>query len=339
MTHITSRTVASIAAGVLMVASATLANAGEITVYTAMEEEEINLFVQKAAEELPDIKLNILRLSTGNLAARLVAEADNPQADVLLSLPSTSIMNPNILKVFEPYAPKGIEQVPAKFRDAEGRWFALTGWMETFCVNTDRIAKLGLPVPNTWEELADPKYKGEVVMPDPAVSGTGFLGIATLVTILGEEKGWDLASRLSENMAQFTTSGSRPCRMAQTGEYSIGVSYEGPAIQAITEGYPVKMVIPTDAAGYEISGIGLLKGSKNEADAKAFLDWLLTDNALELYQSFRPFSTAPRKVPAEAAEKAGMPADLTSILADMDFTRIAAEREQIVAHWSKMTGR
>ena len=339
MTHITSRTVASIAAGVLMVASATLANAGEITVYTAMEEEEINLFVQKAAEELPDIKLNILRLSTGNLAARLVAEADNPQADVLLSLPSTSIMNPNILKVFEPYAPKGIEQVPAKFRDPEGRWFALTGWMETFCVNTDRIAKLGLPVPNTWEELADPKYKGEVVMPDPAVSGTGFLGIATLVTILGEEKGWDLASRLSKNMAQFTTSGSRPCRMAQTGEYSIGVSYEGPAIQAITEGYPVKMVIPTDAAGYEISGIGLLKGSMNEADAKAFLDWLLTDNALELYQSFRPFSTAPRKVPAEAAEKAGMPADLTSILADMDFTRIAVEREQIVAHWSKMTGR
>lgn len=339
MTHITRRTIASIAASVLLTASATFAKAGEITVYTAMEEEEINLFVEKAAEELPDIKLNILRLSTGNLAARLVAEADNPQADVLLSLPTTSVMNPNVLKVFQPYQPKGIEQVPAKFRDADGRWFALTGWMQVFCVNTDRIEKLGLPVPATWEELADPKYKGEVVMPDPVVSGTGFLGVATLVTDLGEDKGWNLVDRLTKNMAQYTTSGSRPCRMAQAGEYSIGVSYEGPAIQAINEGYPVKMVIPSDLAGYEISGIGLLKGSKNEADAKAFLDWLLTDSALALYQSFRPFSTAPRKVPAEAAEKAGMPADLTAILADMDFTRIAAEREQIVGHWTKLTGR
>lgn len=72
------------------------ASAGSITVYSALEEEEINLFVKKAKEELPQINVNILRLSTGNLTARLLAEEGNPQADVVLSLPVTNIMNPKL---------------------------------------------------------------------------------------------------------------------------------------------------------------------------------------------------------------------------------------------------
>ncbi|MFT3688589.1 ABC transporter substrate-binding protein [Paenirhodobacter sp.] len=339
MTDRSKKLATILAAGVAMTNFATFLHAGEITIYSALEEEEINQFVEKAREEIPEITLNVLRLSTGNLTARLLVEAENPQADVVLSLPVTNIMNPNILNIFEPYAPKGIEQVPEQFRDPENRWFSLAGYMEVFCVNTDRIERLGLPIPTSWEELADPKYKGEVVMPDPLSSGVGFIVVASLANGLGEEKGWDLLGRMSQNMAQYTNSGSRPCRMAQTGEYSIGVSYEVPAIQAIDEGYPMQMVIPSDLAGYEISGIGLLKGSKNEGDAKAFLDWMLTKSPLDIYQSLKPVTTIPREASTEAEQKAGMPTDLSSVLAPMDFGAIASQRDAMLARWTSLIGK
>lgn len=315
------------------------AAAGEITVYSALEEEEINLFVEKAKAEIPDIKINVLRLSTGNLTARLIAEADNPQADIVLSLPVTNIMNPAIEKMFEPYAAKGIDQVPAQFRDPENRWFSLAGYVEVFCANTDRLATLGLPVPKSWEELADPKYKGEVVMPDPVSSGVGFVNITTLIYGLGEEKGWDLIGRLTKNMAQYTSSGSRPCRMAQAGEFAIGVSYEVPAIQAVNEGYPMEIVLPSDWTGFEISGIGLMKGAKNPDDGKKFLDWMLTPSPLAIYASLKPVTTIAGTAQSDAAEKSGFPADIATRLSKMDFAAMARDREQILAHWSKVTGR
>ncbi|WPE23061.1 hypothetical protein ShzoTeo12_42790 (plasmid) [Shinella zoogloeoides] len=315
------------------------AMAGEITVYSALEEEEINLFVEKAKEELPDVKINVLRLSTGNLTARLIAEAGNPQADVVLSLPVTNIMNPTIEAMFEPYAVKGVDKVPAQFRDPENRWFSLAGYVEVFCANTDRLATLGLPVPKSWEELADPKYKGEVVMPDPVSSGVGFVNITALIYGLGEEKGWDLIGRLTKNIAQFTSSGSRPCRMAQAGEFAIGVSYEVPAIQAVNEGYPVETVLPGDWVGFEISGIGLLKGAKNPDDGKKFLDWMLTPSPLGIYASLKPVTTIPGTAQSEAAKEAGFPADISSRLSKMDFAAMARDREQILARWSETTGR
>lgn len=339
MRSFTSRALGFASALFLTAAASHHAVAGSITVYSALEEEEINLFVKKAKEELPNINVNILRLSTGNLGARLVAEEANPQADVVLSLPVTNIMNPNVEKLFEPYKPKGIELIPEKFRDPAGRWFSLAGYMQVFCVNTDRLKTLKLPAPKSWEELADPKYKGEVVMPDPLSSGTGFLMLATLVPNLGEQKGWDLVGRLSKNMAQYTSSGARPCRMAQTGEFAVGVSYEVPAIQAIGEGYPMQMVVPNDLAGYEISGIGLLKGAKNPADAKAFLDWMLTKSPLAIYASLKPVTTFPRPSLTKAEEAAGFPKDIASVVAKMDFAAMARDREQMLARWTKLSGR
>jgi len=314
--------------------------AGAITIYSALEEEELNLFAQKAKEEIPHITLNILRLSTGNMAMRLIAEANNPQADVILSLPISNVLNPNVAPLFAPYLPKGIAQIPARFRDPDGHWFSMAGYMQVFCVNTDRLRRLKLAVPQSWADLADPKYKGEVVMPDPVASGVGYGNLTTLVQGLGADKGWDFIGRLTQNMAQYTNSGARPCRMAQAGEYAVGVSYEVPAIQAISEGYPMQLVVPSDWPGYEISGIGMLKGAKNPTDAKAFLDWMLTASPMAIYASLKPVITYPRPGGQPAAEKAaGLPEDMTSIMPEMDFAAMARDRAALIARWKEVTQR
>ncbi|WP_280514745.1 hypothetical protein [Candidatus Symbiopectobacterium sp. 'North America'] len=140
-------------------------------------------------------------------------------------------------------------------------------------------------------------------------------------------------------MAQDTKSGSRPCKAARTGEYAIGVSLAFAAMQSIEEGYPVKMVIPSDGAGYELEASGLMAASKNKADAKRFLDWTLSNSAATLYTKYKEIVTIPGVEQSKAAKLAGLPADLSSVLFPVDFAKSAKERDAILETWQKAIGR
>ena len=135
------------AAGILFAADA---QADEITVYTSYEEDEAAAFLAAMQRDLPDLKVNMLRLSTGDLHARMLAEAANPRHDVIWGWAVTNMVDPRILDMLEPYQPKGIERVPARFRDPQGRWFAKTGYMAAFCVNNEVLARKNLPMPASW---------------------------------------------------------------------------------------------------------------------------------------------------------------------------------------------
>ncbi|MFX6759932.1 ABC transporter substrate-binding protein, partial [Acinetobacter baumannii] len=74
--------------------------------------------------------------------------------------------------------------------------------------------------------LAKPIYKGMIVMPNPASSGTGFLDVTAWLTLFGEHEGWKYMDALHENIAQYTHSGSKPCKQAGAGEFPIGISFE-----------------------------------------------------------------------------------------------------------------
>jgi iron(III) transport system substrate-binding protein len=71
--------------------------AGTITVYTSYEEDELAAFLDKMKQDLPDIEVNVLRLSTGDLGARMLAESANPQHDVIWGWAATHIVDPRIL--------------------------------------------------------------------------------------------------------------------------------------------------------------------------------------------------------------------------------------------------
>lgn len=325
--------------GVAMGALALPAFADEITVYSALEEDEIAAYLERAAADMPDVTVNLLRLSTGDLGARIIAEAGNPQADVIWGFALTNMLNPAIYDQLEPYAAKGEEALAEPFRDKDGRWFAPTGYVGAFCVNTVRLEQIGAPMPKSWEDLKNPAYKGELVMPDPSSSGTGYLQIAAILQGMGEEAGWQLIKDIDPNMAQYTTSGSRPCRMAQAGEFAIGASLSYVAMQGIDEGYPIEMVIPADYAGFELEANGLMKGAKNPEDAKRFLDWTLGEGASEAYAARKDLVTIPGVPRSPQAEKAGLPEDLSAVLFPMDFAASGETRDAIIEKWRETVGR
>ena len=329
----------TIAASLLALAASMPALAGEITVYTAYEEDEIADYVAAAEKAMPDLKINVLRLSTGKLAARLIAEAGNPQADMLWGQAVTASMDPQILDQLEPYVPKGVEVLDSKYRDPENRWFAPTGYMGTFCVNTQRLKDKGLPMPKSWKDLENPAFKDEILMPDPNSSGTGYLHVISLLQTLGDEEGWAQLERVDKNIAQYTSSGSKPCKSARAGEYTVGISLAITALQSVEQGYPLKAVFPEEGTGYELESAGLMKASDNKEDVKRFMDWLLTDDAASHYSQYKILITIPGVEPAESSVEAGLPSDVNAILANIDFADSAARQNEVKATWKQKFGR
>ncbi len=317
----------------------TAAHAGTVTAYTALEEDEIAEYVAAAKKALPDVDLKVLRLSTGDLGARILAEASNPQHDVIWGWAVTNMMDPRVLALVAPYKAKGADKLAAPYRAADDKWFAATGYMAAFCVNNERIKAKGLPTPKDWSDLLDPKFKGEVVMPNPVSSGTGYLQIVGILQQMGEEKGWKFLKDLDANVAQYIKSGSRPCKAARAGEFAVGTSLAFAAIQSIQEGFPVSMVIPASGAGFELEASALMASSKNKADAEKFLDWTLSPEAAGIYGKYKEIVTIPGIKPSAASEKAGLPADVTKVLLPIDFAKSAVQRTAILERWQKEIGR
>lgn len=322
--------VAALAACVLVCGTA---QAGSITVYSALENDEISLYLAAARQAMPDLQVHVLRLSTGDLAARLIAESSAPHNDVIWGEAVTDMLDPRIEAELQPVTSPNIARLAPRYRAADNKWFATTGYLTAFCVNTDALASAHVPMPTSWSDLAKPVYKGQVVMPDPQSSGTGYMVASGILQHLGPEKGWALLKGIGNNVAQFTSSGSDPCKLARTGEFPVGVSFAFVAMQAINQGFPVKMVIPSDTVGNELEASALMKSSTHQADAKRFLDWIASPQAAALYRRYKGIVAVPGAGPTPGQIKDGLPANIEQRLYPMDFKRSAAERAAIISKW------
>ncbi|RJQ63929.1 MAG: ABC transporter substrate-binding protein [Desulfobacteraceae bacterium] len=311
----------------------------KVVVYTSLENEEVVEYLALAKENLPDLDIQAIRLSTGELGARMLAEKDNPQADCIWGWALTNMAEFIPKGMLQVYKPKDWEKIPAKFKDPQGYWTAIDLYAAALVPNTKVLEEKKLPMPKGWKDLLNPAYKGMLVMPNPASSGTGFLQVASLLVLLDpdykkkpveENKGWDFLKELDKNMAQYIKSGSKPAKLTAAGEFAVGCSFAFVYSSLKKKGFPVALVIPEEGAGYELEANALLKGAKNEAAAKKFLDWAIGKRAMEKYATFKLGVTYPG-IPGPE----GLPALNTVKLAPMDFPWQSENREKILDIWQK----
>ena len=326
------RTACLALAAVALPALPALAQKQTVVVYTAIENEQIADYMKSLNKTLPNLDVKMLRLSTGDISARFMAEKDNMQADAIWGVGATNILIFKNAGLLEPYAPKGLDKIQGLFRDKANppSWIGMDIYMSAFCVNTEVSKKNNLPMPASWADLTKPVYKGQVVMPNPASSGTGYLSVASILQRLGEVEGWKYLDALDKNIAEYTKSGSKPCKDAAAGERAIGVSFEYVALEMKKKGSPVEMVLPKEGSGYEMEANALTKkGAKNPA-AKQFLDWAASDEAMALYAKyFAAVGVAGLPVPE------GLPKDISKVVFPNDFEWSAKNRDRILAEWQK----
>lgn len=322
-----------ISASVIASAAAAARAETELTVYTAFEADLLEAYAQAFNADHPDITINWVRDSTGIVTAKLLAEKNNPQADVVWGLAATSLLVLKSEGMLEPYAPAGVEKLDPRFVDSDTppTWVGDDAWIAALCFNTVEAEKLGLAAPATWEDLTKPEYQGHVVMPNPASSGTGFLDVSAWLQVFGEETGWNYMDRLHANIATYTHSGSKPCKMAAAGETVIGVSFAFRGAQSKSEGAPIEIITPTEGLGWELEANAIIAGTAELEAAQTLMDWSITPAAMALYNQ----GYAVIGLPEIAKPVENYPADAQEKMIDNDFEWAANNRERILAEWSR----
>ena len=308
-----------------------------VVVYTSLENEEVVEYLKAAKKGLPDLDIQAIRLSTGELGARMLAEKDNPQADLIWGWAVTNMSEFVPKGMLAPYKPKGWDMIPANFKDPAGYWTAIDLYAAALVPNTKVLEQKNLPMPKGWNDLLNPVYKDMLIMPNPASSGTGFLQVASLLVMLDpeyktkpveENKAWDFLKELDKNMGQYIKSGSKPAKLTAAGEYAVGCSFAFVYSSLKKKGFPVALVMPEEGAGFELEANALLKGAKHEAAAKKFLDWALSEGAMKEYAKFK-LGVAYPGIPGPE----GLPALATIKLAPMDFPWQSENRTKILEVW------
>ena len=309
------------------------AKSEDLIVYTAVEPEELTGFAKAFEAKHPGIKIKWVRDSTGIMTAKLLAEGKNTQADIVWGLAATSLLLLKDAGILEPYAPKGVEKLDIKFVDTSKppSWVGQRAWIASICVNTAEAKAKNLPIPKSWADLTKPVYKGHIVMPNPASSGTGFLDVSSWLQMWGEEKAWKFMDDLHKNIGIYTHSGSKPCKMAGKGEFPIGVSFAYKGAQLKAKGAPVLTVAPTEGVGWDLESFGLVKGAKNADAAKKFADWSVSKDTNVLYND----AYAVVAYPGVAKPVKFFPADLDKKMIKNDFQWAAKNRKRILAEWKK----
>lgn len=325
--------VAALAAATVGAAAPAVA-ATKLTVYTALENEQLEPYKKAFEADNPGVEIQWVRDSTGIITAKLLAEKSNPQADVVWGVAASSLMILDGQGMLLPYAAKDAGALKPSFRDDKTppAWVGMDAWMAAICFNTAEAAKKHLPMPTSWADLLKPEYKGQIVMPNPASSGTGFLAVSGWLQMMGEKNGWSYMDKLNDNMAVYTHSGSKPCKMAAAGEFPIGISIAYTGSQLKTKGAPIEVILASEGTGWEMEATAIVKGTKKLDAAKALADWAASKKANELYANYYPITAHPAVV--KDAPNYPKNAD-AAMLKHNDFHWAAAHRDAILGEWTK----
>ena len=303
----------------------------KLTVYTALENDQLAPFKSEIEKAVPEADVEWVRDSTGVITARFLAEKDNPKADIVMGLAASSLLLFKKAGLLEPYRPKGVEALKSAFRSSDGSWVGQDAFLGVICFNTVEGQKAGLEPPKSWADLTASKYKDKLVMPHPASSGTGYLTVAAWIQLMGEAEAWKYMDALHQNIAVYTHSGSAPCVQAAKGERVAGISLDMRGAREKTAGAPIEVISPLEGIGWDMEAFAIVKGSTKTDLAKKVADWAVTKGANELYSRYYAVVAHPevKNTPKN------YPTDAEARMAKVDFQKMADDRERVLAEWSR----
>ena len=280
---------------------------GELVVYGSCEEEYLNAACEHF-EELYGIKVSYQRLSTGEVQAKIEEENGNPSADVWFGGTTDPYNVCAAEGLLEPYeATNAAHLIGPAYRDADGCWYGIYKGILGFMVNTDELTRLGLDVPQDWQDLLKEEYKGLIWLSNYNTAGTAKLVINTMIQKYGHDEGIQYLVDLDKNIQVYTKSGSGPSKNVGTGECVIGIGFLHDGIfQIVDNGYGnIGLVIPSSGTSFEIGATAIFKGAKHPNAAKLWIEYALSPECVELGQqngSYQFLVLDNAQQPEQAAE-------------------------------------
>jgi iron(III) transport system substrate-binding protein len=212
--------------------------------------------------------------STG-VMNRLLAEKNNPQADVYWA---NEPVRAGVLRqqgISTPFKPANAQQIPEQFKDAQGYWTGFSARARLLVVN--RAAKTR---PTSLLAYMDPKTKGKAVIANP-LFGTTTAQMAALFAVWGDEKGKLFLDGLKANQVKLSTSNGESADFVGSGEFEFALVDSDDAVDRMRHGKPIDIVYPDQGEG-EVgvlivpNAVALIRGGPNPDNGKKLMEYLVS---------------------------------------------------------------
>lgn len=276
--------------------------------------------------ELTGAKVEFLSMSSGEVITRTKAEG-KPMADLWFGGGLDAFMAAKEDGLLDSYKSEMTDKIPEKFRDKDGFYTSKGLTVVGFIVNDKILKEKGLEAPKTWKDLAKEEYKGEIIMSNPAISGTNYAALKGLLDLYGEEEGWALFEKINENIDFYSKRGKDPQEKTAQGEFAIGIiPVDKKAFDAAKDN-GLSVVYPEDGISWVPEGVAVFKDSENADVAKAFEDFMLTAEAQKMIADIDGKDTNQLIVEGAKGFDLGLPKDK---LIDEDLSTFGTKRDEIL---------
>lgn len=297
---------------------------GKVTIYTAAPQDLIDKVVP-AFEKASKLKVELVKAGSGELINRLKAEKGRQTADVIWAVAGEVLEANNSL--FTKYAPDNAKFIADAFK-IDDAWVPFTAVATSFGVNTKLLAPAQYP--KSWIDLANPVYKGKISAARPDKSGSAFIQLATILQLYGEDKGWELYTKILDNLVLSNSSGAVP-KFVNDGEALIGISNEDTLLKFKQGGGSVEILYPADGTTASADGMALLANPANAEAGKQFMNFMLSREAQEIVDA-----AGRRAIRTDVTSKNSLTPLAKIKLIKFNTDLAGAQRTRILARWNDL---
>lgn len=308
-----------------------IGSAQALTVYSSVDEENAKRLLD-AFTKSTGVKVQMVFLSSGPALSRIEAEKARPQADVWFGAPSENHILAKDRGLTDAFVSPNAAALPDQFKDKDGYWHAIYTNPLAIGVRTDILERRKAPVPTSWEDLKNPAYKGLIQMPSPQSSGTAYSVILTLIQQRGEDGAYDYLKALNPNIQTYTQSGTAPSGALGVGETPLAIQFTPGFLKLADEGYPVKVVFPSEGVGYEVASMSILKGAPNADEAKKLVDWMTSKDGQSALAAAKTYFLPVR---TDVSGGTGVPALDKIKLVPVEASFAAKNKQRLIERWTK----
>ena len=309
---------------------------GNLVLYSTMTENDLNALLDCFGEKYPNIEVEVVNGSAGELVTRITGEAANPVGDLVWG----GMADPDGKKneaIFEAWVSEYDAQNMEGYTSPNGLYSMDHLSTVVFCVNKDIEAKLGLNI-QSYEDLLDPKLKGQILTADPNSSSSAWNNLSNIMAVYGNDSdaAWAYIEKLMPNLVVVGSS-SACFKQVQQGEYCVGMTYEDGAVTLVKDGATnIRLQYPTNGTSASAFGCALIKNGPNPDNAKAMIDFICSAEGQSALAAAQEGTLRYTNAGYKTPEKAWLApsSDIKWVVRDVAF--LTENKAKILEKWNDL---
>lgn len=297
----------------------------KVVIWTSGEDYRNQYYLDECRKKFPQYDIVLEYNNTSKIAAKVVEEKEACSADILVSEEYQYLEKcSDYLAVlsdfdFSPFLPEFVPESRKYTPECRNAGCII--------LNTKVLEDKGLAEPNSYDDLLKPEYKGLISMPSPASSSTGYMFLRQLVNEWGEDEAFAYFDKFSENVLQYTSSGSGPVKALEQREVAIGLGMTAQAIVKINAGNKeLKFKYFEEGSPYSVLGNAVLKKSAGRTAVMDVFNYLSTELCRGNNEKFIPDQIYKDFIPT-------VPGFSPDVKYGNMQNDTLAEKERLIAKW------